>query len=162
MQGWDYGTPGYYFVTICTLNRVRWFGEIEGDHLIPTKIGEIAKYELEKTPKIRVNANLDCWVIMPNHIHVVLIILEPGEPVETPRRGVSTARNWRPGTLGVIVNQYKSMCTRRIRMLGYVDFAWQARYYDHIIRNEKSLDHIRSYINENPSKWSEDEYFSNV
>jgi putative transposase len=59
----------------------------------------------------------------------------------------------------VIINQYKSNCTKRIRATGCVDFAWQRRYYDHIIRNGTSLENIRAYILGNPIKWTEDEYF---
>ena len=177
LHGWDYGTPGYYFVTICTQNRVQWFGEVNGNQLILSTIGEIAMHELDKTPHIRTNVCLDAWVVMPNHIHAILVILEgfgeraqmprptvetPRPTVETPRRGVSTIRNWRPGTLGAIINQYKSMCTKRIRSMGCVDFAWQRRYYDHIIQNKKSLENIRAYILENPLKWNEDDYFSNI
>ena len=170
LQGWDYGTPGYYFVTICTQNRMRWFGEVTGDKIVLSAVGEIAMQELEKTPQIRTNVSLEAWVVMPNHIHAILVILEePGEraetpctSVETPRRGVSTIKNWRPGTLGAIINQYKSMCTKRIRAMGCVDFGWQRRYYDHIIQNEKSLENIRTYILENPAKWGEDDYYSNL
>jgi len=158
LLGWDYGTPGYYFVTICTQDQVRWFGEVNGDRLIPTAIGEIAAQELDKTPHIRPNIDLDAWVVMPNHVHAIFVILD----VETPRRGVSTTGNWRPGTLGVIINQYKSKCTKRIRAMRCMDFAWQARYYDHIIRNEKSLENIRAYILNNPLKWAEDDYFTNL
>jgi len=70
--------------------------------------------------------------------------------------------NWKPGTLGAIINQYKSICTKRIRTSGCVDFAWQARFYDRIIQYEKSLENIRSYIVGNPIKWTEDEYFSDI
>ncbi len=177
LQGWDYGTPGYYFVAICTQNQVRWFGEVTGNQIILSAVGEIAQQELEKTPQIRTNVSLEAWVVMPNHIHAILVILEgsgeraetsctsvetPRTSVETPQRGVSTIKNWRPGTLGAIINQYKSMCTKRIRSMGCVDFAWQRRYYDHIIQDEKSLENIRTYILENPAKWSEDDYFSNL
>jgi putative transposase len=68
----------------------------------------------------------------------------------------------RSGTLGAIINQYKSICTKRIRTLGYSNFAWQARYYDHIIRNEKSLENIHAYILGNPVNWAVDEYFSEI
>ncbi len=70
--------------------------------------------------------------------------------------------HWKPGTLGAMVNQYKSICTKRIRALGSADFAWQARFYDHLIQSEKELDNIRAYISGNPIKWAEDEYFSGI
>jgi len=160
LKGWDYGMPGFYFVTICTQNKEPWFGEIRGDQMILSPAGEIVTGELEKTPHIRPDIRLEAWVVMPNHIHAIIVVDEiPG--VETPRRGVSTnKKNWRPGTLGAIINQYKSICTRRIRAKGWIDFTWQARFYDHIIRDKKSLENIHNYIIENPARWAEDEYFS--
>ena len=164
LNEWDYGTQGYYFVTICTQNRVRWFGEVDQDRMVLSEAGEVVHQELQKTAYIRSNISIDAWVVMPNHIHVIIVIDEtPGASVETPRRGVSVEKKkWRPGTLGAIINQYKTVCTKRIRSLGYKDFAWQTRYYDHIIRDEKSLEKIRAYISGNPIKWMEDEYFSGI
>ena len=169
LKGWDYAATGYYFVTICTHNRLPNFGEIKQNQMILSPAGEIAAKELEKTPQIRPNAALDAWVVMPNHIHAIIILT--GTPyggtsdivVETPRRGVSTddvptIKPWKPGTLGAILNQYKSICTKRIRLAGCTDFAWQARYYDHIIRDERSLETIRRYILENPLRWESDDY----
>ncbi len=160
LKAWDYGRPGYYFVTICTLNRVQWFGEVSGDHIILSTVGEIAANELNKTANMRINVGIDTWVVMPNHVHAIIVIGEiPGASVETPRRDVSTKIKWRPGVLGAIVNQFKSMCTKRIRATGCADFAWQTRFYDHIIQNEKELENIRAYILGNPLKWADDEYF---
>jgi putative transposase len=163
LKEWDYGTPGYYFVTICTQNRVRWFGEVKGDRMFVSQAGEIAKQELQKTEHIRKNVSVDVWVVMPNHIHAIIVISEtPMIFVETSRRGVSAKINWKPGTLGAIINQYKSICTKRIRTSGCVDFTWQARFYDRIIQDEKSLENIRTYIVGNPIKWTEDEYFLDI
>ena len=164
LKEWDYGTPGYYFVTICTKNMVCWFGFIEGAKMYLSPIGKIVAAELEKTPIIRSNVNLYTWIVMPNHIHAIIIIEEMSMAnVETPRWGVSTKKpNWKSGTLGAIINQYKSTCTKRIHELGYANFAWQERYYDHIIRNEKSLLNINAYILGNPLKWAEDEYFTKL
>jgi putative transposase len=111
--------------------------------MVLSSAGEIVAYELENTPIIRPNVSLDTWGVMPNHIHAII------EIVETPRRGVSTGdqgtstknqdiSRWGAGTLGAIINQYESICTKRIRAMGCTDFAWQSRFYDHIIRNEKS------------------------
>jgi putative transposase len=154
---WDYGSPGYYFITICTQNRIPWFGEIKYDRITLSPVGELVEQELQNTTKIRKNVRIDAWVVMPNHLHAILVIDE--NSVETPRRGVSTKNTWRPGTLGTIVNQFKSKCTKRIRAMGCTGFAWQARFYDHIIQKEKELDNIRVYIQENPTKWALDEYY---
>src|SRR4030042_4039421 len=126
--------------------------------------GEIVTQNLEKIPQIYPQINLDAWIVMPNHIHAIIIIGEmPGVGVETSQWDVSTKKHYlRSGTLGAIINQYKTVCTKRIRSLGYKDFAWQTRYYDQIIQDEKSLENIRAYILGNPIKWMEDEYFSGI
>ena len=162
LNEWDYGTQGYYFVTICTQNRVRWFGEVNLDRIIVSPVGEVVIQELQRTAHIRSNVSLDAWVVMPNHIHAIIIIGEiPRAGVETSQWDVSTKKK-RPGTVGAIINQYKSMCTKRIRAKGFGGFAWQARFYDHIIQDEKLLENIRAYILGNPIKWMEDEYFSDI
>ncbi len=97
---------------------------------------------------------------MPNQLLGILsitytLVETPRREVETPRRGVST-KAWKPNSLGSILNQFKSVCTKRIRLACDPDFAWQSRFYDHIIRDEKSLDRIRAYIRYNPLKWPQD------
>jgi len=81
--------------------------------------------------------------------------------VETPRRGVSTSNAaaylaWKSDSLGSIIGQFKSKSTKRIRGAGYCDFAWQTRFYDHIIRDNADLERIRRYIKENSEKWEKD------
>jgi putative transposase len=158
LVGWDYGSPGYYFITLCTKNHDQWFGEVRGERVILSNPGKIAMECLEKIPIIHPAINLDTWVVMPNHVHAIII---REETVETPHWGVSTTgRNWRSGVLGAIINQYKSVCTKRIHTLGCEDFTWQARFYDHIIRDEREWNNIRMYILENPINWTKDEYYS--
>jgi REP element-mobilizing transposase RayT len=114
---------------------------------------------------------------MPNHIHGIIEIRNNGKnndfvemsvfAVETPRRGVSTMSDnkpkrggynpkWKPNSLGSIINQFKSICTKRIWKSGSHTFAWQSRYWDHIIRNENYLNKIREYIISNPKNWERD------
>ncbi len=178
MRGWDYAREGYYFVTICVKDRLACLAKIfQGEvHLSP--IGEIITEEWEKTAEIRKNVELDAWIIMPDHVHGIIGIVHPKtinpeiprrendkisglEIVETPRRGVSTpttAANaaWKRNSLGSILGQFKSKTTKRICAAGYFDFAWQTRFYDHIIRDRDDLDRIRRYIQENPTKWEMD------
>jgi REP element-mobilizing transposase RayT len=93
----------------------------------------------------------------------------PLSPSEIPRdaarnmrgeRGASLRKvlHGRWGSLGSIVNQFKGACTRRIRKAGHLHFAWQPRFYDHIIRTQASLQRIRTYIDQNPARWTEDKY----
>ncbi|MBS1250527.1 MAG: hypothetical protein MAG431_02121 [Chloroflexi bacterium] len=176
LPDWDYTSPGWYFVTICTKGRQLFFGQvIDGEmHLSP--IGKIVAEEWQKTEAIRENVTLDEWVIMPNHLHGIIMIHERDpRSVETSRRGVSTDRgssteqgdspttkaiqHWKPGSLGAIIGQIKSVCTKRIWAAGYDEFGWQSRFYDHIIRDQASLDRIRAYIRNNPKEWEDDDYY---
>ena len=154
LRTWDYSDPGWYFVTICTNKRVPYFGRVNGDQVELSPIGQIVAEELLRTAQVRPTVSLDVWRLMPDHLHLILVIEQSAPSSQTPQRGVSTTGNarWKPDTLGSIINQFKAACTNRIRKAGYTDFAWQARFYDHIIRNEIALDEIRHYIRYNPSK----------
>jgi putative transposase len=164
LPGWDYAGAGWYFVTICTRNRECLFGDIVDGEMHLSSIGEIVAEEWQKTPGIRPNVVLDEWVIMPNHLHGIIVILEPPDrAVETSRRDVSTTTTTttppprlKAGSLGAIIGQIKSVCTKRIWAAGHTEFGWQSRFYDHIIRDEGSLQRIREYIVNNPANWVED------
>jgi len=166
LPGWDYASVGWYFVTICTRDRVTVLGDVIDGKMQLSSIGEIVADEWQKTPQVRPNVTLDEWVIMPNHIHGIIVIETPqrgtGGPAdrlvspghaETPQRGVSTLA---AGSLGAIIGQIKAACTKRIWAAGRTDFAWQMRFYDHIIRDPISLRRIREYIASNPARWMED------
>ncbi len=193
LRHWDYASSGYYFVTICTKNRIRWFGEVQENTVRLSDVGCIVEEEWKRMGALRKNVSLDAWIIMPNHIHGIIRIDQFDVEVlgnnhvgafgivEAPLRGASTmhASTWRcistikidtsmlvaktiplfrlrPNSLGSIINVFKGVCTRRIRNMGYEDFAWQERYYDRIIRNHDPLCIIRSYIRNNPIMWSKD------
>jgi putative transposase len=156
LQSWDYSTPSEYFVTICTQYKAPHFGIIDSGVVKLTTIGEIVAQEWEETGNLRENVQIDEFVVMPNHLHGILFLLDS---VGTPRRGVHKSNALTSGSLGSIIGQYKSTCTRRIRATTNRDFAWQSRYYDHVIRDERDHQRIRKYIRENPSKWSLDKYY---
>lgn len=160
LQNYDYSSNGYYFITICTKNREHYFGEITNDKIQLSKIGKIVqKYWLE-IPKHFPFVKLNEFVVMPNHVHGILII---EYSVETPKLGVSTTSTnlgvsttlKTKITIGVIINQYKRACTMYAK-INKINFTWQPRFYDHIIRNEKSFYAIREYIKNNPKNWNDD------
>lgn len=159
LRSWDYSSPGWYFVTVCTRNKETFFGDVVCGEMCLSEAGRIVSDEWMKTEIIRSNIRLDEWIIMPNHIHGILVIVDRTTNVEAPRRGVSTITKWKPGTLGAIINQFKSISTKRIRRAGFPAFAWQPRFYDHIIRNDDALSRIRTYIQNNPQKWDSDRYY---
>jgi REP element-mobilizing transposase RayT len=169
LQGYNYAQNGIYFVTICTKNREYFFGEVINGKMILSDAGKIASQFWKEIPKHFPFVNLDEYQIMPNHLHGIIEInvetpnlgvLLKNNDFETPGSGVSTDgynKNWKPGCLGVIVNQYKRICTIEIRkQLNPITFAWQSRFYDHIIRNDASLNKIREYITSNPVMWERD------
>ncbi|MBI5017941.1 MAG: transposase [Deltaproteobacteria bacterium] len=163
---WDYAGPGWYYVTICTRDRLCHFGNVMDDRVDLSPIGRIVADEWRKTAEIRAAVALDEWVLMPNHLHGILVI-HAAPTVETPRRGVSTVPPSTKGetaqravstanSLGSIVGQFKGACTKRVFAAGLGDFAWQPRYYDHVIRNYNDLTRIREYIVANPLRWELD------
>ena len=157
LKSWDYTWPGWYYVTICTKDTECFLGEIRDEKMDLSVPGKIVAEEWEKTARIRANVELDEWKIMPNHLHGIIIIND--NRVETTRRVVSTTeqpKGIQPNSLGSIIGQIKSSCTKRIWKTGHRDFAWQPRFFDHIIRNEKDLHRIRLYIRNNIIRWELD------
>ena len=157
---YDYSQPGRYFVTICTKGKIPWFGELRNGFMGLNSLGCIVEDELMKTSIIRSNAYVGTHIVMPDHVHVIIHIIQPAEKpsVETPWHGVSTNSDncvkWKSGVLGSIVQQFKSACTKRIRSMGHINFAWQSRYYDHIIRSDDECEKIGEYIRFNPIRHS--------
>lgn len=124
LKDWDYSSAWWYYVTINTKNHVEWFGKVKNRKMILNQIGEIVKQEWLKTEQIRENVELDYYIVMPNHLHEIIII---NESVETTRRVISTTLQ--PNSLGSIVGQFKSVCTKQIRRFES-NFKWQSRFYD--------------------------------
>ena len=159
LQGYDYGSNGMYYVTICTKNREHYFGEIvttvetgNCPSLQPTIIGNIANQYWTEIPKHYPFVELDEFVIMPNHIHGILFFNKPDYNEWKPNQFGVQSKN-----LGAVIRGFKST-TKRYANDNKIEFEWQARFHDHIIRDEQSLHNIRQYIVDNQSKWADDEY----
>ncbi len=164
LKEYDYAQSGAYFVTICTQNRVCLFGTAANGEMELNNAGQIVKSTWEGLPARFPSARLDVFVVMPNHIHGIIIV---GAQFIAPADGFGTATtdpgarnpgaiNRAPTTLGEIIRAYKAASTRFIRQAGTTEFAWQRNYYEHVVRNEESLDRIRRYIVENPAGWTTD------
>ena len=192
LKDWNYSRDGYYFVTICTQDKKCFFGDVIDEKVRLSAIGETVADEWLKTPQIRKNVSLDAWIIMPNHLHGIVII-NNNEPhgnahgVATCRDALHASKNGnvhgvairgdaqgdacnaslqrgvandnkfgtQMNNLSSVIRGFKSATTKRIHRTRS-DFSWQSRFYDHIIRNEKSLNKIREYIINNPLKWELD------
>ncbi|MDP6756049.1 MAG: transposase [Candidatus Marinimicrobia bacterium] len=178
---WDYSNPGLYFITICTQSMVEWFGDVVEGKMQLNPIGKIVAEEWVNTPKIRGYIELYDWIVMPNHFHGIIGInpnVETTEPAvsndnKTIRRIVSkhgektksvtnkttepvVSTTLKPDSLGSIIGQFKSVCTKRIRKYHNPKFSWQSRFWDHVIRNEHSFERIIEYIRLNPQNWERD------
>lgn len=153
-KGYDYSSPGRYFVTFNTKYKVRYFGHVENGGMILSDMGVIARDCWLEIPNHFPFVELDEFVIMPDHVHGIIIIVESPKIVESPNLGDSTRNfHWNSHSLGLIINQYKRACTMKIKLSGY-DFQWQSKFYDHIIRTNAEMSRIRTYIKNNPVKWN--------
>ena len=202
---WDYSQCGAYFITICTKNRRHYFGEIIDGKMQLSNIGIIANlmwFEIKNHAK---NCDLGEFVVMPDHMHGVLILNQDGtsnetsneltnetpkvetrhalslplafgtdpigtDPIESDQFGTdqfgtnptipspakSRFQNQGKGTISSIIGSYKSAVTKHAHRLGF-EFAWQARFHDHIIRSEEELEKISNYIRRNPEIWKKED-----
>ena len=158
LPGYDYSQPGAYFVTICTKNNSPQFGEIRGSARILNERGSIVEKVWIEIPDHFTNVTLDDFIVMPNHIHGILLLDEPPDCRGTACRAPTVEKFGKPtkGSLPTIIRSFKSASTHLINRLDKRKgiSIWQRNYYEHIIRNEDSLNRIRRYIQENPIKWS--------
>ena len=166
LKDYDYSRNGAYFVTICTKNSRHLFGSIVDQKLIPNRQAEVVTECWLDLPAHYTNCVLDKFIIMPNHVHGIIIIdneiaetgLKPDKVVvvETGLKPVSTAgRVAKPYPLSEIIRGFKTFSARRINEYQNTrgKAFWQSRFFDHIIRNREELKRIRQYIIENPLKW---------
>ncbi len=168
LQSWDYSNSAYYFVTICTKNKEKYFGKIADDKMILNKIGKIAEQFWLEIPSHFPFVILDEFILMPNHIHGILVFenndcRDKALPcLYMDNVGKNRFQNQGKNTLSSVIGSFKSICTKTINKIqSEIFFAWQGCFYDRIIRTEEELNKVRNYIINNPLKWFEDENFIN-
>jgi putative transposase len=154
LKGYDYSQAGYCFVTAATLNMHCIFGEIIGGEMRLSKFGGIVKEEWLKSAEKRRDIELDQFVIMPNHIHGIIIIKRAQHAVpvrEAFGRPVA-------GSLPTIMRAFKAAAAKKINELRGTPGkeVWHRNYFEHVIRDDEDLDRIREYILYNPARWDED------
>jgi REP element-mobilizing transposase RayT len=165
LKGYDYSFPGEYFVTICTNNHECIFGNIIREEMKLSQEGMITQRCWEEIPNHFLNVQLDEYIIMPNHIHGIIILLES---IVGTRHAVSLQQEQfsKPveGSVPTIVRSFKSAVTKRIHEIMNTRSSpvWQKRFYDRIIRNEKELDTIRDYISNNVLRWASESHHENT
>jgi len=144
--------PGHYFITICTQNRVSYFGKVIDGKMVLNKIGKIVFNYWIKIPRIYENIELGEHIIMPNHIHGIIIIGSVGtEHCSVPTK---TKHN-KMGFLSQTIKFYKEAVTKEIKGKK-CKFKWQRSFYDRVIRDNDELSRIRDYIIANPINWFHD------
>lgn len=155
--GWDYRARGWYFVTICSHLKTHLFGEVVCGQMRFSQIGAIAESELRSLNSHYNNVEVNTHVVMPNHVHVIIVI--EGDHAYSPHpKGLSKPVGISPtaGSLSAIVRSYKAGVTRRSRQLGLGQDIWQERFYDKLLRSDKIISAVREYIRNNPANWAED------
>ena len=153
LKDFDYSSHGAYFVTICAKDRKPIFSQIfVGQGLAPAEIGltlygKIAEEQLHKLTERFPSITIDKYVIMPNHIHIIVFL-------KNDTAGASPCP-----TLSEVICAYKSLTTLMCKRMCASDVIFQTSFYDHIIRNYEDYYRIWKYIDNNPGKWTEDEYY---
>ncbi|HEX8313474.1 MAG TPA: transposase [Flavisolibacter sp.] len=154
LRDFDYSSANAYFITICVKYFEPLFGSIKNGICGLTEVGNETVLCLQMIPEIRSGVILDEFIIMPNHLHC-LLILPPGHHVYTGNNfGKPVA-----GSVSVIINQFKGAVTRWCKENNCY-FDWQNRFYDHVIRDEKEYRAIKNYIINNPGNWKDDRFFT--
>jgi len=185
LKNYNYSQNGMYFVTICTNDHEHFFGEVLDGKMILNDVGKIIDKLWQEIPKYFPFVRLDAYQVMPNHIHGNLIIIQndnvearfiatKNETLDTrfiatnqdainlvSAGGVTGKNNpmINSNSLAKVIRWYKGRCSFEIRhadAMNRVSTIWQPKFYDHIIRNDESLNKIREYIINNPKNWEED------
>ena len=138
IPNYDYSNCGYYFITICTKDKKCIFGNFENMN----EFGRIASRELSAIETHYDHIFIDKYVVMPNHVHAIIVIDHSGQ-----------------NNLSSVIGQYKSGVTRKIREKCPEITVWQRSFHDHVIRNETQYLKIWEYIDQNPAKWELDCFY---
>jgi REP element-mobilizing transposase RayT len=190
LKEYDYSQAGAYFVTMCTQNRECLFGEISDGKMELNNAGIMAEQCWNEIPKHYPHVGLDACVIMPNHIHGIIMIengvvptnvgannysplhtahsplpqpsKQPGTPGQPESPEPSVRPNGTSKTIGAVVRGYKIGVTKWFRENTQIKIVWQRNYYERIIRDDDELNRIRQYIVDNPINWQNDENYFRI
>lgn len=183
---WDYGWNGAYFITICTQNREHFFGEIIDDEMHFSPLGAIVDVLWNEIPFRNKNIELGDYIVMPNHIHGILILDKPDfnlnhYPMKDNYENINIKKNFKvrdvacnvftnkvvsnfyssispkSNTISTIIRSFKSAVTKHANRMK-LENGWQANFHDHIIRNNKDYEKISNYIIQNPKNWKMDTF----
>ncbi len=168
LKGYDYTQPGAYYVTLCTKVRQCLFRDVVKGEMRLNSLGHIAFTCWEAIPDHFPHVELDAFVVMPNHVHGILVISETivgtqqcCVPTTKENNVLKTEQFGKPvkGSIPTVIRSYKAAVTKHINLIcntKHSSLIWQCNYYEHINRDEESLHNIRQYITENPWRWAND------
>lgn len=155
LRGYDYSTPGLYFVTICTEGRIHRFGSVVNDEMLLNDPGRTVSGLWDELPSVFPDVSVDARVTMPNHVHAIICI------------GLNLPENATHSSLLAIAHWYKPKSTglyiKGVKTAGWPRFdgrLWQPGYHEHIVRDDRDLERIREYIAGNPANWQKDGFYS--
>ena len=185
MPGWDYSGNGFYYITIMVQHRKCLFGKIENDKMVFSDFGKIANNEWYMSFEIRQELILDEFILMPNHLHAIVVIkkpdgldvemhgrasLQPDQSQQSNPHETNPKFHRKPKSISSFIAGYKSVVTTKID--DFIDLhklpiekynrenkLWQSNYHDHIIRNNDEYWRIKNYIRNNPKNWTDDDLF---
>ena len=152
LAGYDYTQPGAYFVTLCTQDRAPILGDLTTTAVTLSPVGEVVQRCWLALPHHFPQVELDAWVIMPDHFHAIVVL--GAAPVSQEPMPKALAHGTRPDSLAAVIQNFKSVSTRRTNQLRTTAGAslWQRDYYERIVRTPQALDTIRQYIAANPAR----------
>ena len=155
LQGYDYSQAGAYFVTIVAWQRETLFGEIVDGEMKLNDFGEIVSQKWQWLETQYEYVELGVWVIMPNHLHGILVIHDNGRGGSRPAPTLPIKHK----PLGGLIGAFKTVSTKHINLLRDTEgqVVWQRNYCERIIRNEPEMDRISRYIEANPLRWADDD-----
>ena len=155
LKGWDYSSSGWYFITIVTKKREYYFGIITDSKMYYSELGHIAAGSWLSMQRIFDVLISDVWVIMPNHVHFLFALSNPKNKYE-PNEFKKMIKN----SVSSIINHFKGRVTKYANKEN-IEFEWQTRFHDHIVRDKKEFLTIQNYIINNPQNWNNDKYLIN-
>jgi putative transposase len=165
LKGYDYAQPGVYFVTICVREQTCALGDVVNGEMVLSDAGHVVRVCWDDLPNHYPHVQLDAFIIMPNHVHGVIVLVDDDtvvgagfKPAPTTKPAPAPKPAIKRHGLPEIVRAFKSFSARRINEMHDTAGApfWQRGFYEHIVRNERELDAIRRYILDNPLKWALD------
>ncbi|MFH1855746.1 MAG: transposase [Candidatus Omnitrophota bacterium] len=159
LKEYDYSQSNYYFITACCENKLKLFGAVINDEMVLNGAGKMVEQTLIEIPNFYHGLSLDTHIIMPNHIHAIIII----QNNKLTNNGQAQGPVPTYLSLSDIIHRIKTLSTKKyidgVKNNGWPRFnkkIWQRSFHDHIIRDEKSLNNIREYIRTNPATWDRD------